>query len=56
MKVEPMAGDVDGHGELEPEHVFGVEVAEGDEQAHRATSVGELIKHRAELRRCDKKQ
>ena len=34
MHVQPVAGDVDGHGELEQKHEAGVEGGEGGQQTH----------------------
>lgn len=48
VQIQPMAHDVDGHGELEPKHVFWIEVGEGDAQAHGARSIGQLIQHSSE--------
>jgi hypothetical protein len=50
VKVKPMTRHIDRHRQLEPEHVFGVEVAECHEKSHRSTPVRQLIQHRAELR------
>ena len=45
-----MAGDVDGHAQLEEEHPPRVEVAEDHQQTHGGAPVGQLVQHRAELR------
>lgn len=44
-----MAGNVNGHAQLEPEGIVRIEDAQADEQAHCCHSVGQLIQHRAEL-------
>ena len=49
VNVEPVAGDVDGHGELEEEHGPGVEGGEGGQQAHGGAPVRQHVEHRTEL-------
>ena len=52
VEVEPVAGDVDGHAQLEEEHVTRVEVRQRHQQAHRRTAISQLVQHRAELGTC----
>ena len=47
--MEPVAGDVDDHGELEEEHEAGVEGGERAEEGHGGTSVGQHVQHGSEL-------
>jgi len=47
--MEPVADDVNGHGGLEEEHVFGVEVAQSSTQTHGGHPVNELIQHCTQL-------
>ena len=49
VDVEPVARDVDGHGELEEEHGPGVEGGEGGQQAHGGAPVRQHVQHRPEL-------
>jgi hypothetical protein len=44
-----MAGDINGHGYLKPEHVFWIEVAECDQESHCSTTVGQLVQHGTKL-------
>uniref|UniRef100_A0A1Y1M3Z7 Uncharacterized protein n=1 Tax=Photinus pyralis TaxID=7054 RepID=A0A1Y1M3Z7_PHOPY len=50
MKEDPVAGNVDCHGEKEPERVPRVKRNEDGAQAHRTATVGELIEHGAKFR------
>ena len=45
VQVHPVAGNVDGHAQLEEKHVLGVEETERHHQAHGATPVGQLVQH-----------
>lgn len=47
-----MAGDVDGHAELEEQHPPWVEVAETRHQTHGGAAVRQHVQHRAELGTC----
>ena len=49
MDVEPVAGDVDNHGELEEEDEAGVEGCEGRQETHSGTSIRQHVQHGAEL-------
>ena len=48
VQVDPVAGDVDGHAQLEPEHVLRVEGAQAGQQAHGGAAVRQLVQHGAE--------
>lgn len=50
VQIYPVAGYVDGHAQLEPEGVGGIEQAQRDHEAHRADPVRQLIQDRAEFR------
>lgn len=50
--VDPVAGDVDGHGDLEEKHVLGVEVTQRDQQAHCPAAIRQLIQHCPKLGAC----
>ena len=47
--MEPVAGDVDGHGELEEEGEAGVEGGEGGEETHGGTPIRQHVQHGAKL-------
>ena len=49
MDVEPVAGDVDDHGELEEEDEAGVEGGEGGEETHGGTPIRQHVQHGPEL-------
>ena len=49
MNVEPVAGDVDNHGELEEEDEAGVEGGEGGEETHGCTPIRKHVQHGPEL-------
>lgn len=49
VQMEPVTGNIYGHGKLEEEHVIWVEVAQRHQQAHGATAVSQLIQHCSEL-------
>jgi len=50
VQVDPVAGDVDRHAELEEEHERRVEGAEAGQQAHSSTPVREHVQDGAEPR------
>ncbi len=50
VEMEPVRYDVNGHAQLEEEHVSRVEVAQHDQQTHRRRAIRQLIQHRSELR------
>ena len=43
VEVQPVAGDVDGHGQLEEEHKGGVESGQGSQQAHGSAPVSQHV-------------
>ena len=47
--MEPVAGDVDDHGELEEEHEAGVEGSEGGEETHGGAPVCQHVQHGSKL-------
>ena len=49
MNMEPVAGDVDDHGELEEEHEAGVEGSEGGEETHGGAPVCQHVQHGSKL-------
>lgn len=49
MQVQPVAGDVQTHAELEQEGVGGVEQGQVDEQTHGGAAVGQHVQHGSEL-------
>lgn len=51
MQIEPMTWHVDCHRNLEPEHPFGIEVAQSYEESKSSTAVGKLVEHSAEFSR-----
>lgn len=49
VDVEPVTGDVDGHGQLEQEHEAGVEGGQGGEEAHGGAPVRQHVQHGPKL-------
>lgn len=49
VQEDPVPGHVNGHGELEQEHVRGVEEGQCHQQTHGAASIRQLIQQGAEL-------
>lgn len=49
VQVQPVAGDVQTHAELEQEGVGGVEQGQVDQQTHGGTAVSQHVHHGAEL-------
>lgn len=49
MQVDPVASHVNGHRELEEEHVLGIEQGQRHQQTHGAASVRELVQEGSEL-------
>jgi len=49
VQVQPVAGDVQAHAELEQEGVGGVEQGQVDQQAHGGAAVRQHVHHGAEL-------
>lgn len=49
VQVQPVAGDVNDHAQLEPEGVTRVELCQNHKQAHGTAAVRELVKHGAKL-------
>lgn len=49
MQVQPVAGDVQRHAELEQEGVGRVEQGQVDQQTHGGTAVRQHVQHGAEL-------
>ena len=47
--MKPVTYNVNGHTHLEPEHVTGVESAEGDKQAHGGSTVRQHVQHGAKF-------
>ena len=47
--MEPVAGDVDDHGQLEQEHEGGVEGGQGRQQTHGRASVSQHVQHCSKL-------
>lgn len=45
VKMEPVAGDVNSHGELEHEHPRRVEIAQYHQKTHSGATVGQLVQH-----------
>lgn len=52
VEMQPVTGNIYGHGELEEEHVIWVEVAQCHQQAHGAAAICQLIQHCSELGAC----
>jgi len=49
VDMEPVARDVNSHGELEQEHEARVEGGEGGQQTHRGAPVSQHVQHGSEL-------
>lgn len=49
LHVKPVTGDINGHGDLEQKHVTGIEAAQGDQKAHGAAAIGQLVQKSSEL-------
>ena len=49
VDMEPVAGDVNGHWELEEEDEAGVEGGEGGEETHGGASVSQHVQHGSKL-------
>ena len=49
MDVEPVTGDVDGHGHLEQEHEAGVECGQGGQETHGGAPVSQHVQHGPKL-------
>ena len=49
VDVEPVTGDVDGHGQLKQEHEAGVEGGQGGEEAHGGAPVRQHVQHGPKL-------
>ena len=49
MDVQPVAGDVDDHGELEEEHEARVECGEGAEESHGSAPISQHVQHGSKL-------
>jgi len=52
MQMNPVAGDIDGHAQLEKESVLRVEETQGDHQTHCATAIGQLVQHGSKFSTC----
>ena len=52
VKVQPVADNVDGHAQLEEEHVLLVEHTQHHTQTHGASTVSQLVQHGPKLRGC----
>lgn len=49
VQVQPVAGDVQTHADLEQEGVGGVEHGQVDQQTHGGTAVCQHVHHRTKL-------
>ena len=50
--MQPVTEDVQGHDELEEEHVVGVEATQGGAQAHGGDAIYQHVQHGAKLAAC----
>lgn len=47
--MQPMTGNIDGHGCLKEEEILWVEGAKAEQQTHGSTTVGEHVQHSTKL-------
>lgn len=49
LQIDPVASNINDHGNLEPKHVARIKIAQCNQQPHCATTIRQLIQHASEF-------